>query len=92
MGGIVNRVAKSSLITIDLEDFYPTGTRTLLDIKDWLYEGLILKEKEFRNTLLNFDWQQFKDHHVALHCSSEAIIPAWAFMLIKRTCMVLQKQ
>ena len=83
MGGIVNRVAKSSLITIDLEDFYPTGTRTLLDIKDWLYEGLILKEKEFRNTLLNFDWQQFKDHHVALHCSSEAIIPAWAFMLIQ---------
>ena len=83
MGGIVNRVAKSSLITIDLEDFYPTGTRTLLDIKDWLYEGLILKEKEFRNTLLNFDWQQFKDHYVALHCSSEAIIPAWAFMLIQ---------
>ena len=47
MGEIVNRVAKSSLITIDLEDFYPTGTRTLLDIKDWLYDGLILKEKEF---------------------------------------------
>ena len=83
MGEIVNRVAKSSLITIDLEDFYPTGTRTLLDIKDWLYDGLILKEKEFRNTLLKFDWNQFKNHHVALHCSSEAIVPAWAFMLIQ---------
>jgi hypothetical protein len=83
MGEIVNRVAKSSLITIDLEDFYPTGTRTLLDIKDWLYDGLILKEKEFRNTLLKFDWHQFKNHHVALHCSSEAIVPAWAFMLIQ---------
>ena len=83
MWEIVNRVAKSSLITIDLEDFYPTGTRTLLDIKDWLYDGLILKEKEFRNTLLKFDWHQFKNHHVALHCSSEAIVPAWAFMLIQ---------
>lgn len=83
MGKIVNRVAKSSLVTIDLEDFYPTGTRTLLDIKDWLYDGLILKEKEFRNTLLKFDWHQFKNHHVALHCSSEAIVPAWAFMLIQ---------
>ena len=83
MGEIVNRVAKSSLITIDLEDFYPTGTRTLLDIKDWLCDGLILKEKEFRNTLLKFDWHQFNNHHVALHCSSEAIVPAWAFMLIQ---------
>ena len=83
MTEIVNRVTKSSLITIDLEDFYPSGTRTLLDIKDWLYEGLILKEIEFRKTLLNFDWQQFKNHHVVLYCSSEAIIPAWAFMLVQ---------
>ena len=83
MEDIVNRVANSSLITIDLEDYYPAGERTVLDIKDWLYEGLILKEKEFRNTLKNFDWQQFKNHHIALYCSSEAIIPAWAFLLIQ---------
>ena len=83
MEDIVNRVANSSLITIDLEDYYPAGERTVLDIKDWLYEGLILKEKEFRNTLKNFDWQQFKNHHIALCCSSEAIIPAWAFLLIQ---------
>lgn len=83
MEDIINRVANSSLITIDLEDYYPAGERTVLDIKDWLYEGLILKEKEFRNTLKNFDWQQFKNHHIALCCSSEAIIPAWAFLLIQ---------
>ena len=83
MEDIVNRIANSSLITIDLEDYYPAGERTVLDIKDWLYEGLILKEKEFRNTLKNFDWQQFKNHHIALCCSSEAIIPAWAFLLIQ---------
>lgn len=83
MEDIVNRVANSSLITIDLEDYYPAGERTVLDIKDWLYKGLILKEKEFRNTLKNFDWQQFKNHHIALCCSSEAIIPAWAFLLIQ---------
>lgn len=83
MEDIVNRIANSSLITIDLEDYYPAGERTVLDIKDWLYEGLILKEKEFRNTLKNFDWQQFKNHHIALCCSSEAIIPAWAFLLVQ---------
>jgi len=83
MEDIVNRIANSSLITIDLEDYYPAGERTVLDIKDWLYEGLILKEKEFRNTLKNFDWQQFKNHHIALCCSSEAIIPTWAFLLIQ---------
>ena len=83
MSDIINRVAQSKLVTFDLEELYPEGKGILFDIKDWLYEGLILKEKEFRNTLLNFDWQQFKDHHVALHCSSEAIVPAWAFMLIQ---------
>jgi hypothetical protein len=83
MGEIVNRVTKSNLITIDLEDYYPLGIRTNLDIKNWLYEGLILKEKEFRDTLITFDWQQFKNHQVALYCSSEAIVPAWAFMLIQ---------
>ena len=78
---IVNRVAKSSLITIDLEDYYPAEPRTLLDVKDWLFEGLILKENEFRATLKNFDWLQFKDHHMAP--LREAIIPAWAYMLIQ---------
>lgn len=80
---ITNRVANSNLITIDLEDYYPSGIRSVLDLKDWLFEGLILKEKDFRTSLKNFDWTQFDGHHVALQCSSEAIIPAWAYMLVQ---------
>lgn len=79
---IVNRVAKSQLITIDLEEFYPQGTRTTIDIKNWLFQGLILKESEFREHLKNHHWAQYNNHYVALNCSSDAIIPSWAFMLI----------
>ncbi len=79
---IINRVAKSKLVTIDLEDFYPTGERTLFDIKDWLYEGIVLKEKDFREKTDKHDWSQYKDHFVALTCSSDAIIPSWAYLLI----------
>ena len=80
---IINRVAKSSLVTLDLEAYYPAGNRTVLDLKDWLHEGLLLKEHDFRTTLRHFDWSQFKGHHVALQCSSGAIIPAWAYMLVQ---------
>lgn len=80
---IVNRVAKSNLIILDLEDYYPSGKRTVLDLKVWLFQGLILKEKEFRIALQNFDWVQFHGHHIALQSSTEAIIPAWAFMLVQ---------
>ncbi len=79
---IVNRVAQSNLITFDLEEFYPEGKRLLLDIKDWLYEGLILREKEFRTLVSEYDWEQYQDSYVALTCSTDAIIPGWAFMLI----------
>ena len=79
---IVNRVAKSQLRTIDLEDFYPEGKRISLDIKDWLFEGLVLREKEFRNHLATHDWSQYQDCYVALNCSTDAIVPAWAYMLI----------
>ena len=81
-GEIVNRVAKSSLLTLDLEDFYPSGQRIVFDIKDWLLEGLVLKEKEFRHSVESHDWTIYKDTYVALLCSTDAIIPAWAFMLI----------
>ena len=81
-GEIVNRVANSSLITFNLEDFYPSGKRILFDIKDWLFHGLVLKEKEFRDYVKNHDWSFYKDTYVALTCSTDAIIPAWAFMLI----------
>lgn len=79
---IVNRVANSKLKVIDLEDFYPEGKRILFDLKDWLYEGLVLREKEFRAYVEAFDWKQYNDAYVALYCSTDAIIPDWAYMLI----------
>lgn len=79
---IINRVANSKLITIDLEDFYPEGKRVLFDIKDWLFEGFVLREKDFREHVSEFDWSKYQDHYVALTCSTDAIIPGWAYMLL----------
>ncbi|WP_347923616.1 DUF2480 family protein [Pontimicrobium sp. SW4] len=79
---IINRVANSKLITIDLEDYYPDGARVLLDIKDWLLEGLVLREKDFRQQASEHHWKQYNGRFVALSCSSDAIIPAWAYMLL----------
>jgi len=81
-GEIVNRVANSALITIDLTDYAPKDTIAILDIKGFLFEGIILKEKEFRNTLKEFDFSVYADKIVALYCSSDAIVPMWAFMLL----------
>jgi hypothetical protein len=82
MGEIVNKVANSKLITIDLEDYYPTGKRVLFDIKQWLFQELILKEKDFRESLEDFDWSTLQNTYVALTCSADAIIPSWAYLLI----------
>ena len=82
MSEIVNRVAQSKLVTFDLEELYPEGRRVVLDIKDWLYEGFILREKEFRKSLDDHDWTTYQDAYVALTCSTEAIVPGWAFMLV----------
>ncbi|VXB54842.1 DUF2480 family protein [Maribacter litoralis] len=79
---IINKVAQSKLITFNLEDYYPKGERMVLDIKDWLYEGFILKEKEFRAFVEEHDWSQYKDAYVAMHCSTDAIIPGWAYLLL----------
>ncbi len=81
-GEIINRVAQSQLVTLDLEDYYLPGKRNLLDIKDWLYEGFILREKEFRTSLDHHDWSKYQDSYVALHCSTDAIVPGWAYMLV----------
>jgi len=81
-GEIINRVANSKLITLDLEDYYPAGERVVLDISDWLFEGFILKEIDFRESVKNHDWSQYKDCHVAVTCSTDAIIPSWAYLLI----------
>ena len=82
MSEIVNRVAQSKLITFDLEDYYPKGERVLLDISPWLYEGVILREKEFRQEVEAHDWAVYNAKYVAITSSTEAIIPGWAFMLI----------
>jgi len=79
---IINKVSNSGLITIDLEDFYAKGERVLFDIKDNLWQGLALKEQEFRDFLKERDWSQYKDKNVAITCSVDAIVPTWAYMLL----------
>lgn len=79
---IINRVAQSQLITIDLEDYYPDGDRVVLDINQWLYNGLVLREKEFRVSISENDWSVYQDKYVAVQCSTDAIIPGWAYMLV----------
>lgn len=79
---IINKVAQSKLVTFDLEDYYPKGERKVLDLKDWLYEGFILREKEFRAFLAEHDWEHYADAFVALTCTTDAIVPGWAYMLV----------
>ncbi|GET46641.1 DUF2480 family protein [Capnocytophaga felis] len=79
---IINRVTKSPLEVFDLEDFYPTERRVLFDLKDFLFEGLILREKDFREQLENHPWTDYSDCFVAIDNSADAIVPAWAFMLV----------
>ena len=79
---LVNKVAQSGLITLDLEDFFPKEAIIAFDIKEFLFRGLILKELEFRAALKVHDWSAYKDKTVAVFCSTDAIIPQWAFMLV----------
>jgi hypothetical protein len=82
MDEIVNKVANSVLEVFDLEDYYTSGIRTQLDISQWLLDGFLIKEKDFREVLKNHDWSQYQNHFVAIHCSTDAIIPAWASILV----------
>ena len=79
---IVNRVANSGLVNFDLEAYYPKGQRQLIDLKNWLFEGLILKEKNFRQAVKDYDWVQHQDQYIAIDCSTDAIVPIWSYMLI----------
>jgi hypothetical protein len=79
---IINRVANSVLEVFDLEDYYPNGIRTQIDISQWLLEGFLLKEKDFREALKNHDWSQYQNHFVAIRCATDAIVPAWATILV----------
>ncbi len=82
MEEIINKVANSSLEVFDLEDYYPNGVRLQIDISQWLFEGFLLKEKDFREALKNHDWSQYQNHLIAIHCSTDAILPAWASILV----------
>lgn len=81
-GEIVNRVAASSLVSIDLERYYVPGERIVFDLKDALYQGLILREKDFRDFVKAYPWSGLKGKLVAIVCSADAVIPTWAYMLL----------
>jgi hypothetical protein len=78
---IVNKVAESGLITLDLEEYYPKEETAVFDLKDHLFMGLILKEKDYREALKNLDWSIYQNKNVAITCSADAVIPIWAYML-----------
>lgn len=82
MSEIINRVANSPIATIDLENFYRKEDRVIFDLKDFLYQGLVLKEKEFRAALKEFDWSSLVGKLVAITCTEDAIVPNWAFILV----------
>lgn len=78
---LINKVAESGLVTLDLEQYYPREATAVFDLKDHLFMGMILKEKDFREALKQFDWSVYTGKSVALYCSADAIIPVWAWML-----------
>lgn len=79
---IINKVAESGIITLDLEDFYPKEELVIFDIKEYLFMGMVLKEKDFRTALQQLDWSAYTGKLVAVTCSVDAIVPYWAYMLI----------
>lgn len=81
-GELINKVSESALVTIDLEDYYPKDPVTVFDLKDYLFMGLILKEKDFREALKALDLTPFTSKAVAVTCSADAVIPMWAYMLV----------
>lgn len=82
MAELINRVANSGLVVINLEHDFPTEEIKVFDLKDYLFHGLILKEKDFRLALKELDWAAYKDQHLCVICTADAIIPQWAYMLI----------
>ena len=79
---LINRVAESGLITLNLEDFFPKSSFAEFDLKSHLYAEVMLKEKDFRETCKNFDWAQYTDKNLLVYCSADAVIPTWAYMLV----------
>ena len=88
----VNKVAESGLITIDLEEFYPKEPTAIFDMKQHLFMGLIIKEKEFREALKNLDLSIYQNKNVAITCTTDAIIPVWAYMLVTTYLQPIAKE
>jgi len=82
MSELINRVAASAIVSLNMEEFYPQEERVQFDLADYLFQGLVLREKEFRAALKSLDWNQFAGKWVAVTCSADAIVPTWAFMLV----------
>lgn len=79
---IINKVAQSGLLSFDLAELYPQGDRIVYDIKDNLFHGLMLKEKDFREFIKDHNWEIYAGKHIAITCSADAIVPTWAYMLL----------
>lgn len=79
---IVNRVSNSGLVTLDLQEYLPKAEILEFDLKDFLFMGMILKEKDFREALKSHEWQHWLGKNVAVICSADAIVPVWAYMLV----------
>jgi len=80
---LINKVAQSALVTLDLEAYFPKAEEiVLIDMKDFLFKGLILREKEFRESVKQKNWSEYKGKYVVISCSTDAIIPMWAYMVL----------
>lgn len=84
---LINKVAESGLITLELEKYYPSGGWAEIDLKDYLFMGLILKEKEFRAQVAETDWGQYNNKNICIYCSTDAIVPPWAWMVLAKSLM-----
>ena len=88
----INKVAESGLITLDLEKYVPKESAAVFDLKDFLFMGMILKEKDFREALKKEDWEKYRNKNVAVTCSADAIIPVWAYMLVTTQLQPVAKE
>ncbi len=88
----VNKVSESGIVTLDLEDFYPKDETVIFDMKDHLFMGLILKEKDFREVMKNLDLAPYTNKNIALTCSADAVIPMWAYMLVSSHLQPVAKE
>lgn len=89
---IINKVAESGLVSLDLETYIPKEEPAVFDMKDYLFMGLILKEKDFREALKKLDWEIYRDKNIAVTCTADAIIPVWAYMLVAAYLQPIAKE